>query len=70
MENTCLAQPLNNLLCASINCLALYDTQDSIKQSVSKTTFEPEEHLYIHNDDAAEGGGCVGFPSCLHCRTD
>ena len=36
-------------------------TQDSIKQSVSRTTFKPEEHSYIHNDDAAEGGGCVVF---------
>jgi len=31
-----------------------YDTQDSIKQSVPKTTFKPE-HSYIHNDGAAEG---------------
>ena len=30
-------------------------TQDSIQKNVSKTTFKPEEHSYIHNDDAAEG---------------
>jgi len=28
-----------------------YDTQDSIKQNVSKTTFNPE-HFHMQNDDA------------------
>jgi len=62
------AQPVNILPCASIKSPKA--TIRTIKQSIYKTTFKSEEYSYIHNDDAAEDGNSVGFPSCLYHRTD
>ena len=69
IENTYLAHPLTKCFGCKYKMPCVM-THKIVSNSVSKTTFKPEEHSYIHNDDAAEGGGCVGFPSCLYCRTD